>query len=73
MKYVEIRKGLTIPEIAVGLMRIDSVGVEGTEKLINKALELGTELVDLRRQIFVMQYDHNASLSPPKADRFVVI
>ena len=46
MKYVEIRKGLTIPEIAVGLMRIDSVGVEGTEKLINKAMELGTNFFD---------------------------
>ena len=46
MKYVELRKGLTIPEIAVGLMRIDSVGVEGTKKLIEKAMELGTNFFD---------------------------
>jgi len=46
MKYVELRKGLVIPEIAVGLMRIDSVGVEGTEKLINAAMEAGTNFFD---------------------------
>ena len=46
MKYVELRKGLTIPEITVGLMRIDSVGVEGTKKLIEKAMELGTNFFD---------------------------
>ncbi len=46
MKYVELRKGLVVPEIAVGLMRIDSVGVEGTEKLITSAMEQGTNFFD---------------------------
>lgn len=46
MKYAELRKGLTIPEIAVGLMRIEAVGVEGTEKLIRAAMDLGTNFFD---------------------------
>ena len=46
MKYVELRKGLVVPEIAVGLMRIDKVGVEGTEKLITTAMENGTNFFD---------------------------
>ena len=67
MKYVELRKGLVVPEIAVGLMRIDSVGVEGTEKLIKAAMNLGTNFFDKDRKSTRLNSSHPTTSRMPSS------